>query len=120
MEEKEPHYLSVNLKTCKGYEFCWNSSEAPLSLKPPSHNPLPQLQDFKFHPHLSLPTPSTAIMKTSFANLARAAVLAACILGVSARIPEAMAVDDLPQCWHSQADGYRRLDECRHAEEDGY
>lgn len=34
-------------------------------------------------------------MKTSFANVARAMVLAACVLGVAARIPKPMAVDDL-------------------------
>lgn len=34
-------------------------------------------------------------MKTSFSNVARAMVLAACILGVAARIPKPMVVDDL-------------------------
>lgn len=34
-------------------------------------------------------------MKTSVANVARAMVLAACVLGVAARIPKPMAVDDL-------------------------
>lgn len=34
-------------------------------------------------------------MKTSFSNVARAMVLAACLLGVAARIPKPMVVDDL-------------------------
>lgn len=34
-------------------------------------------------------------MKASFANVARAMVLAACVLGVAARIPKPMVVDDL-------------------------
>lgn len=34
-------------------------------------------------------------MKTSFSNVARAMVLAACVLGVAARIPKPMVVDDL-------------------------
>lgn len=34
-------------------------------------------------------------MKTSFSNVARAMVLAACVLGVAARIPKSMVVDDL-------------------------
>lgn len=34
-------------------------------------------------------------MKTSVANVARVMVLAACVLGVAARIPKPMAVDDL-------------------------
>lgn len=34
-------------------------------------------------------------MKTSFANVARVMVLAACVLGVAARIPRPMVVDDL-------------------------
>lgn len=34
-------------------------------------------------------------MKTSFSNVARAMVLAACVLGVAARIPKPMVVEDL-------------------------
>jgi hypothetical protein len=37
---------------------------------------------------------NAAILKTSFANLVRAVVLAACALGVTARSPKFMAVDD--------------------------